>query len=234
VARGGLTRALRHGTVGSVTVLRTCPRCGAVARQPGLYSSSWLCDEHGEIIPVGPAKAPTPDLIHRLARECLVPVWVPRPIPENWLLSGLQWAGDDPSGTIACVVAVSGPHPIPEVGDEDPTADLMLIAEQPGIGLGAHLAGLDGVDPGPLLQEKVLHDPAEVKLDAGGHEVPLWSVPVDGGIAYVGEASGVWLWLLAWPATAAAVLLTRFSLVDMRDHGDDVDLPCGALTPRLR
>jgi hypothetical protein len=217
-----------------VTVLRTCPRCGAIARQPGLYANAWHCDEHGEVTPVGPAKAPTADLIHRVSRDSRVPVWVPHPMPEHWVLSGLQWAGDEVSGTVACVVAVSGPHPMPEVVDEDPSADLMLIAEQPGIGLGAHLAGLHGVDAGPLLQEKVLHDPAEIKLDAGGHEVPLWSVPVESGIAYVGEASGVWLWLLAWPATAAVVLLTRFSLIDMRERGEDVDLPCGALTPRLR
>jgi uncharacterized protein DUF6758 len=229
-----LTGGFRQGNVDLVTVLRTCPRCGAVARQPGLYSSSWLCDEHGEIVPVGPAKAPTPDLIHRVARDALVPIWVPRPMPEHWMITGLQWAGDDHGGTVATVVAVSGPQPIPEVVDVDPAADLIFVAEQPGIGLGAHLAGLHGVDPGPLLQEKVLHDPAEIKLDTGGHEVPLWSVPMDGGIAYVGEAAGVWLWLLAWPATAAAVLLARFALVDMREQGPEIDLPCGALTPRLR
>jgi len=164
----------------------------------------------------------------------MVPIWVPRPMPDQWMLTGLQWAGDDHGGTVASVVAVSGPQPIPEVVDVDPAADLIFVAEQPGVGLGAHLAGLHGVDPGPLLQEKVLHDPAEIKLDAGGHEIPLWSVPVEGGIAYVGEAAGVWLWLLAWPATAAAVLLARFSLVDMREQGPDIDLPCGALTPRLR
>jgi hypothetical protein len=217
-----------------VTVLRTCPRCGAIARQPGLFSSSWLCDEHGEITPVGPAQAPSPKLLHQLARESLVPIWVPRPMPEGWLLSGLCWAGDDASGTLASVVAVSGPHPIPEVADEEPGADLVFVAEQPGVGLGAHLAGLHAVDAGPLLQDKVEHDPAEVKLAADGHEVPLWSVPMDDGIAYVGEASGVWLWLLAWPAPAAAVLLTRFSLIDVRNSDVDLDLPCGALTPRLR
>jgi hypothetical protein len=131
-------------------------------------------------------------------------------------------------------VAVSGPHPLPEVDDEDLTADLMFVAEQPGVGLGAHLAGLHGIDPGPLLAEKAERDPAEVKIEADGHEVPLWSVPMDEGIAYVGEAVGVWLWLLAWPPPAAAVLLNRFALVDVREPGEDVDLPCGPLTPRLR
>jgi hypothetical protein len=217
-----------------VTDLRTCPRCGAVAREPGPDSTSWICDEHGQIAPVGPAQAPTPHMIHQLGRGNPVPVWVPRPMPENWLITGLQAAGDELSGTVACVVAVTGPHPIPEMGDEGPTVDLMFVAELPGVGLGAHLAGLHGLDPGPLLAERVLHDPAEIKIEADGHEVPLWSVPVDGGIAYVGEAAGVWLWLLAWPTSAAVALLTRFSLVDVRGADLDLELPCGPLTPRLR
>jgi hypothetical protein len=217
-----------------VTVLRTCPRCGAIARQPSLFASSWTCDEHGDIVPVGPPHAPTPEIIQHLALDARVPIWVPRPMPEGWMLSGIRWAGDEAGGTVAALVAVSGPHPLPEVDDEDLTADLMFVAEQPGVGLGAHLAGLHGIDPGPLLAEKAERDPAEVKIEADGHEVPLWSVPMDEGIAYVGEAVGVWLWLLAWPPPAAAVLLNRFALVDVREPGEDVDLPCGPLTPRLR
>ena len=53
------------------------------------------------------------------------------------------------------------------------------------------------------------------------------------GVGFVGEAAGDWLWLLAWPASAAAVLLARFPLIDLRDPGHTFDLPCGALTPRL-
>jgi hypothetical protein len=211
---------------------RTCPRCGTVARQPGLWSSSWHCDQHGEVLPASPAVAPTPDLIHRLSRDSRVPVWLPWPLPEDWLVSGLRWAGDDPNGIQASVLSISGPHPIPEVGDESLSADLVLVAEQPGVGLGAHLAGLSAVDPGPLLVEKSAHAPAEMKIVAGGHDVPLWSVPTAEGMAYVGEAAGVWLWVLAWPASAAAVLLTRFELLDAA-HAGDVEIPCGALTPRL-
>ncbi|GLY14793.1 hypothetical protein LWF15_05340 [Kineosporia rhizophila] len=217
-----------------MTLLRTCPRCGAVAREPGEHTASWTCEEHGPVVPVGPAQAPTQKLIRQVALDSLVPVWMPRPLPQGWEVTGLQWAGAGAGGTVACVVAVSGPHPLPEVGDEEPTVDLMFVAEQPGIGLGAHLAGLRGVDPGPMLADKAAHDPAEIKLEADDHEVPLWSVPVDGGLAYVGEASGVWLWLLAWPSSAALALLNRFCLVDARNEETEPDLPCGPLTPRLR
>lgn len=205
-----------------------------MAREPGEHTRSWVCEEHGEIVPVGPAQVPTAKLVRQVALDSLVPVWMPRPMPQGWRLSGLQWAGDGAGGTVACVTAISGPHPLPELEDEEPTADLLLVSEQPGVGLGAHLAGLGGVDPGPILAEKTRHDPAEIKLVADEHEVPLWSVPVDGGLAYVGEASGDWLWMLAWPSSAALTLLNRFGLVDARNVELEPDLPCGALTPRLR
>lgn len=202
-------------------------------RQPGIWNSHWVCDEHGDIQPASAAVAPTPDLLRHLAARSNVPVWLPWPLPDGWVVSGLRWAGDDPSGIVASVLAVSGPHPIPDLDDE-PGADLVVVAEQPGVGIGAHLAGLPGVDPGPLLARKAQHDAAEVKITAAGHDIPLWSVPMDDGIAYVGEAAGVWLWLLAWPAPAAVVLLNRFALLDARDPGHDLQFPCGALTPRLR
>jgi len=219
-----------------VSLLRTCPRCGAVARQPGLWASHWVCDEHGEILPASSPVAPTPELMRRLARDSNVPVWLPWPLPEGWQVSGLRWAGDDSSGTVASVVAVSGAHPIPVIDgpDGDGGADLVVVAEQPGVGFGAHLAGLDTVDPGPMLAERVVHDAAEIKIVADGHDIPLWSVPIDDGLAYVGEASGVWLWMFAWPATAAAVLLNRFALVDTRNPDHDLDFPCGTLSARLR
>lgn len=212
--------------------MRTCPRCGAVVRPPGLWSSSWTCSLHGSVIPVHPAVPATPEGVARLAAEVTVPLWLPWPLPDGWLVSGLRWAGDDAHGVVASVLAVSGPNPLPEAEDER-GADLLLIGEQPGVGLGAHLAGLQDIDAGATLREQAEWEPAHVKITAAGHDTPMWSVPVDGGVGYVGEASGVWLWLLAWPAPAAAVLLERFALVDLRDPGHPLDPPCGALTPRL-
>lgn len=179
-----------------------------------------------------PTVAPTPDAVRRLAREADVPVWLPWPLPEGWLISGLRWAGDDRGGPVACVLAVSGPNPLPEAETER-VADLLLVAEQPGVGLGASLAGLSDIDAGDRLREAAITEPADFKIDAAGHDTPLWSVPMPDGVGFVGEAAGDWLWLLAWPASAAAVLLARFPLVDLRDPGHTFDLPCGAMTPRL-
>jgi hypothetical protein len=138
-------------------------------------------------------------------------------------------AGDAHSGTVATVLACSGPNPLPLGGVDDLQADLLLVAEQPGVGLGAHLAGLADVDPG----DAVGQGPPQLKLTADGHPTPLWTVEVEGLVAYVGEASGVWLWALVWPQSAGAVLLETFDLVDLRDPAHLLDLPYGALSPRL-
>ena len=201
------------------------------------WRDDWLCPDHGPVTPMHPASAPTPAAIRRVARESGVPVWLPWPLPEGWLISGIRWAGAERRGPVAVVLAVSGPNPLPEsvqdgVGD-DRVADLLLVAEQPGIGLGAHLAGLSELDPGIALREMAEREPAHMKMVAAGHDVPLWSVPMEGGVGYVGEAAGEWLWVLAWPGTAVAVLLERFALVDLRTPDHEFDLPCGALTPRL-
>ena len=143
-----------------------------------------------------PPVAAAPDLIQRVAKSSTVPVWLPWPLPEGWLVSGLRYAGDDRAGLVACVLAASGPNPLPEV-EEERAADLLLVAEQPMVGLGARLAGLDEVDAGVHLRDLADREPAHVKVNAGGHEVPLWSVPVEEGLGFAGEALGVWFWILA-------------------------------------
>jgi hypothetical protein len=45
---------------------------------------------------------------------------------------------------------------------------------------------------------------------------------------------GSWLWLVLWPDIAGVLLMEPLSLRDMRDPGQDLDLPFGALSPRLR
>lgn len=220
----------------------TCPRCGRLLRSPspGDYgdpaaaTSAWSCSEHGDVTPVHPPQAPTTDLLTRVGENAHVPLWLPHPMPAGWVVSGVAWAGDELSGALATVLAVSGPHPIPEAAEGDPSADLVLVAEQPGIGLGAHLAGLSSVDAGPALKQKVEHERAEAHVPVDGHDVPLWSVAIPDGIGYVGEAAGVWLWLLAWPATTTAVLLDGFALTDARDPELLFDLRMGPLSPRLR
>lgn len=222
----------------------SCPRCGQPCRPPGWWSDSFTCPLHGDVAPVHPPVASSAEVIEQLAARAQVPIWLPWPLPVGWVVSGLRYAGDERSGPVASVVAVSGPNPFPvnagvlrlSTGEPEPdrAADLLLVSEQPGVGLGARLAGLRDVDPGAGLMEQLVHAAAHLKLTAAGHEVPLWAVPVPAGAAYVGEAAGVWLWALLWPDQAAAVLLEPFELVDLRDPGHRLDLPHGALSQRLQ
>jgi hypothetical protein len=202
-------------------------------RAPGWWSDRWTCTLHGEIAPLQASLPPTAEALQFVAARSSVPVWVPWPLPVGWLLSGIRFAGDDHTGPVATVVAASGPNPLPDGPDEPRAADLLLVAEQPGVGLGARLAGQGALDPGVAVMDLAAHERAHLKLAAAGHDVPLWSVTVAGGAGYAGEAAGVWLWALAWPEHAAAVMLEPFDLVDVRDPGHLLDLPFGAPSPRL-
>jgi hypothetical protein len=50
-------------------------------------------------------------------------------------------------------------------------------------------------------------------------------------VAFVGEASGVWLWAVLWPPAAELVLLEHVELHDLRR--DQLALAAGAPSPRL-
>ena len=123
----------------------SCPRCAGRLQSPGLWSSDWVCDQHGAVAPLQPAVQPTAEALRQLASVSQVPVWCPWPLPKGWLVTGLAQAGDERTGARASAVACSGPAPLGGVGE------LVLIAEEPGIGLGAHLGGLEGPDPGAVL-----------------------------------------------------------------------------------
>ncbi|MGP4023964.1 DUF6758 family protein [Actinomadura sp. 3N407] len=208
----------------------TCPRCAGPVHAPNLWSSDWTCGVHGAVLPRQPSKRPGPDGLAAVLRDARVPVWTPWPLPLGWLVTGFATVGDDRSGARATAVAVSGP------GLLSGPADMVLIAEEPGVGLGAHYAGLDGADPGEVFDGS----PPHVKLDVSGpaatcgHSVPMWAVDGEPDrAAYVGEAMGDWLWTVLWPADAGLLMLERQTLLDLREPGMDLHLPYGAYSPRL-
>jgi hypothetical protein len=104
-----------------------------------------------------------------------------------------------------------------------------MVAESPGVGLGARLAGLGGTDPDDIGQIP------ETKVEAAGHLTALWPLSCPGDrAAVVGEARGVWLWVVLWPADAAYLLLEHIVVRDLRDDPGIVDLlEFGAHSPHL-
>ncbi len=200
-----------------------CPRCQGALSGPSAWHSTWQCDLHGAVQPLRMTRAPSPGALRALLQVAAVPVWLPWPIPHGWLVTGFTGAGDERSGTRGCVVALSGPNPV------GGPAEMLLVSDEPGLGLGAGLAGLTGPDPG----EGFAAGQPNALIQFGNHEFPLWSVDAPGAAAFAGEVLGTWLWIILWPDTAGTLLLEKLTLRDLRDPGQDLDLPFGAKSPRL-
>ncbi|MGA8114659.1 MAG: DUF6758 family protein [Actinocatenispora sp.] len=214
-----------HG--GVVSVAAQCPRCGGPLWSPDLMHSDWRCGRHGTVSPLHLPRHVGPEVVDTVRRVSRVPMWCPWPLLPGWLVTGVGWAGDDRTGAAATVVACSGPAPL------GGPADVILVAEEPGVGLGCGFAGISGVDPGPALSAEVSGDVAHAKVIARGHPTPLWSVPSsDDRCVYVGEARGVWLYAVAFPAAAGYVLAEHVVLHDLTDSRP-AELVYGALSPYL-
>jgi hypothetical protein len=202
----------------------SCPRCGSDLQAPNLWSSAWRCNKHGVVEPLQPVVQPAAEAVHRAASDACVPLWLLWPLPKGWLVTGVAHAGDERTGARATAVALAGPAPVGGV------CDLLLIAEEPGVGLGARYAGLDELDPGAVAEGRV----PDGKIQVAGHPTAVWSLPSPPDRAvYVGEAHGCWLWLVLWPESAGFLLIDDFVLTDLRNAGHELDIPFGALSPRL-
>lgn len=184
-----------------------CPRCGTRLRPPSAFSSQWRCSVHGAVSPLHLIRDSGPEALDHLVARCELPCWVPSPMPVHWHLAGLGYAGSDRDQGCASLVASSGPAPLGGI------ADMLLICEEPGIGLGAGYAGLSEPDPGPIPD---LVRAATVEI--GGHPTALWTVPgPDDRAVMVGEARGLWLWVILWPAVAGYLLAEDVGLVDLHE-----------------
>ena len=173
---------------------------------------------------MAPITAPSSRLVRQLGERSHVPLWVPWPLPRGFVIGAVLQAGDDASGVCAAGVAISGPNPLGGPGD------LVLIAEEQGVGLGAGLAGLEGSDPGKAVEGEPC-----AGVEVQGRAVPLWFVEgaVDRAV-YVGPWGATWLWAILYPGSAAAMLLEDVALADLRDLGHEAELlPYGTPPPWL-
>lgn len=184
-------------------------------------SSDWVCADHGR---VPPYQRSTVEALPQLTGRARVPVWSPLPLLSGWTVGGVGWCGDERSGAVATLFALAGPSPL------GGPADLLLVAEEPGTGLGARIAGIDGIDP-----RADIDSAPDAKILSAGHPTPLWrSDSAEDRVAFVGEAAGVWLWAVLWPPAAELVLLEHVELHDLREAVyAAIEVPVGAPSPRL-
>ncbi len=199
--------------------------------------SDWRCDDCGPVPPLHVADHIGQEIVESVAAQVAatgdaVPLWCPWPPPPGWMVTGVGWAGDERAGVKATALACSGPAPL-----GGGPADIVIVAEQPGVGLGNRLGGIPGMDPGYLLADAMAaaghHSGPHAKVRAGGHPTPLWCVksPADRS-AYVSEARGMWLYAVAWPASAGYIMAEHVVLHDLSEWVPP-ELVYGAPSPYL-
>jgi hypothetical protein len=208
--------------------------------------TDWRCADCGPVPPLHVAEHIGPEIVENFIARIAppgeqpdhppVPLWCPWPLPVGWTMTGVGLAGDDRTGVRATIVACSGPAPL-----GGGPADLVLVAEEPGVGLGTRFAGISGPDPGTLLSDAMTdllpghaEHPAHAKILVGGHPTPLWSIesPADRS-AYAGEARGMWLYAITWPASAGYLLAEHVVLHDLAEWLPP-ELVYGAPSPYLQ
>lgn len=141
-----------------------------------------------------------------LARTSGFPTYLPWPLPQGWRVSGFEAPGS-PGRTRGTVVALEGLSP------DDGGVSLAVVAEEPGCGLGAAVAGTVWSDPGVDIGDR----PADARVRVGSSTAPLWTISTHLGSGELdrsvlaGEADGRWLWLVLRPASAVLMLRTPWT-----------------------
>ena len=162
-----------------------------------------------------------------LARTSGFPTYLPWPLPPGWRVTDFGSRGK-PGRTHGTLVTLEGISP------DDGGIALYVVAEEPGCGLGAAVAGTVWSDPGAEIGDR----PADARVRVESATVPLWTVSTHLGSAELdrsvlaGEAEGRWLWLVLRPASAILLLRDDWILRDVSATGPQlVALPFGGPAP---
>lgn len=221
-----MTVPVLSSTLGAVSLVAGCPRCPSpVAEGDG----SWSCPDHGPVAPLWRPRAATYDgFAELLRRSPSFPTYLPWPMGPGWSVSdfGVVDDGRAPHATLTCCSGTSR---------LDGPVDVLVVAEEPGTGLGGRCAGLGVSDPGPLLGD----GPPAVKVRVGSQAVPLWPVSTSDAVGdldrsvVAGEAGGRWLWMVLRPASAILLLRDDWILGDVSGIGAPLlEMPFGGTPPR--
>ena len=207
-----------------------CPRCPTPVARVG-EGGGWACPDHGTVRPLWrPVEASYDGFVAHLDQADGFPTYLPWPLSPGWEVTDFAVVGDE-RGATATLTCVSG------MSELDGPVDVLTVAEEAGVGLGARCAGTPGRDPGAEVGE----GPPAVRLRIGSQPVPMWPVDSWGHeldaeqpdgewdrSVVVGEASGRWLWLVIRPASAILLLREEWQLRDVSGLGMAlVEVPFG-------
>lgn len=209
-----------------MTLAPGCPRCPSSVSDEG---GSWRCADHGTIAPLWrPAVPDYVSFTEHLTRSADVPSLMPWPLAPGWTVTDFGFVAAEGHEAKASFVSCAGPS------DADGVVELTAVSEEPGVGLGARIAGAPRSDPGADIGE----GPPHVKVRIDGHPVSLWAVSTSAAdvtfdrSVFAGEAHGRWLWLVLRPASAALLLTDEWVLHDLSDLGAElINLPFGGSPP---
>jgi hypothetical protein len=197
-----------------------CPRCSSPVTGDG--AEGWSCRDHGPITPLWRTRSSGYDAFtEHLDASRPLPTWLPWPLLPGWSVSDFGCVARPGRDARATFISCTG------TTDLDGVVEVDVVAEEPGVGLGARCAGVARTDPGADIG-----GPAHVKIHLDGHPVSLWALSTSDCDAsfdrsvFAGEAQGRWLWLVMRPASAALLLKDEWSLSDVSGLGTQlIDLP---------
>ena len=156
------------------------------------------------------------------------PTYLPWPVSPGWSITDFAAVGDGESRARATLTCTSG------TSELDGPVDIMVVAEEPGTGLGARCAGTRYDDPGA----EIVYRPPTTRVRIGSQQVNLWDISTstaDGEFdrsVLAGEAAGRWLWIVLRPASALLLLRGDWILRDVSGVGPPlVEIPFGGQRP---
>ncbi len=190
-----------------------CPRC------PHPLSDDGVCADHGAQPPLRRPETSSYEAVAlHLEGAGRFPTYLPWPMSPGWSVTDFAYV-EGPLATLTCVSGTS---------ELDGPVDAVVVAEEPGVGLGGRCAGLDRSDPGPAWGSGT---PA-VRVRIGSKSVGMWTVSVSEAhgewdrSVFAGEAGGRWLWIVLRPASAMLLLRDEWILRDVSGVGPPlVEMP---------
>lgn len=203
-----------------------CPRCTSVVTQ---WNGTWACDDHGPTAPLWrPPEATYEHFSDHLRRTPGFPTYLPWPLGPGWRVSDFAMVGQDGEGAIATLTCSNG------VSTLDGPVEVIVVVEEPGVGLGARCAGTASADPG----DEIVRGSRDVRVRIGYQSVPVWTVSTSASddrfdrSVVAGEVNGRWLWIILRPASAILLLRDDWILQDVSGLGLPlVELPFGGDRP---
>lgn len=207
-----------------------CPRCSALVTSHGASGRElWACVEHGEVEPLWRPDVAAYDAFgeHLLASTAL-PTYLPWPLSPGWSVTDFACVAAGPQRARATMTCVSG------TSELDGPVDVIVVAEEPGTGLGSRISGTTSLDPGVEIGSGA--PAARVRIER--QAIALWLISTSATLGewdrsvLAGEAHGRWLWIVLQPASAVLLLRDDWILRDASQSGPHlVELPFGGAAP---